>query len=66
MLDLTALPATVLFDLVYCLVLEDDKEARERREKLDDTLASQSAGRPDRATWGKLPAHQRAMRNAPV
>jgi len=46
--------------------LEDDKEAKERREKLDATLDSRSVGKPDRATWGKLPAHQRAMRNAPV
>jgi hypothetical protein len=46
-------------------VLEDTKEGREHREKLDATLDSQSpSGKPDRATWGKLPEHQRAMRAA--
>lgn len=46
-------------------MLEETKESHEHREKLDATLDSQSpAGKPDRETWGKLPAHQRAMRAA--
>ena len=65
-LHLPDLPATALWDLIYCLVLEDTKEARDHREKIDALLDSQSVGRPDRATWGKLPAHQRAMKNAPL
>jgi hypothetical protein len=47
-------------------VVEDTKEARDHREKVDAALDSQSTGKPDRATWGKLPAHQRAMKNAPM
>jgi hypothetical protein len=58
------LPPALLFDLVYVLVLEDTKEAREHREKLDALLDQQNAGTPDRATWGKLPHQQRAMRAA--
>ncbi len=63
-----------MLDLIYCLVLEETQEVVERREQLDEQLASFSfpiaAGtdRTDRnrlaATWGKLPAHQRAMRRA--
>lgn len=51
---------------MYSLVLTDTKEAKEHREKIDATLDSKSVGTPNRETWGKLPAHQRAMRNAPV
>jgi hypothetical protein len=63
--DLTGLPATLLMDLVYCMVLEDTKEAKEAREKLDGILDSRSEdGKPDRATWGRLPHQQRRMRAA--
>jgi hypothetical protein len=59
------LPATVLLDAVYCLVLEDTKEAKEAREKLDGILDTHSEdGKPDRATWGRLPHQQRRMRAA--
>lgn len=65
LLDLDRLPATLLLDLIYCLVLEDSKEEQEKRDKLDATLDARSyGGRPNRETWGKLPAHQRAMRAA--
>lgn len=50
--------------MVYCLLAEDTKETHEQRERIDDALAARSVGKPDRATWGKLPAHQRAMRAA--
>jgi len=46
--------------------LEDDKDQVKRRDELDAKLDSRSAGKPNRETWGKLPAHQRAMRNAPM
>lgn len=50
---------------MYALAAEDTKEAREHREKMDAALDAQSlGGRPDRATWGRLPAHQRAMQAA--
>jgi hypothetical protein len=62
--DLADLPAPVLFDVVYALVCEDTKEAAEQRQKLDEVLDRQSVGVPDRATWGKLPHQQRAMRAA--
>lgn len=60
------LPATLAFDLLYCLLLEETKEGVERRQELDEHLSTYSvgAGPIDRATWGKLPAHQRAMRRA--
>lgn len=48
-------------------MLEETERKVERREELDDLLASYSSGsggKPDRATWGKLPSHQRAMRGA--
>lgn len=63
-MDLDRVPASLLLDLSYALVAEDTKEAKEHRQKLDDLLDSRSVGTPDRATWGKLPAHQRAMRAA--
>jgi hypothetical protein len=68
-----ALPATLAFDLIYCLVLEETQETADRRTELDAQLASyvtqiDVGDRSDRdrlaATWGKLPAQQRAMRRA--
>lgn len=51
--------------MIYSLLLEDHKQAAEAREKLDERLDSmRDAGRPDRATWGKLPHQQRQMRRA--
>ena len=69
------LPATLVLDLIYCLVLDETEDNVDRREQLDEQLASfrlaSRAGPADRsdraeraATWGKLPAHQRAMRRA--
>jgi hypothetical protein len=60
------LPATVLLDVVYCLVLEDDKDKQGHRERLDGILDSRSGadGKPDRATWGRLPHQQRRMKAA--
>jgi len=48
--------------VLYCLVLEDDKEAAERRQELDGRLAGMA--KPQRETWGKLPHQQAAMRAA--
>lgn len=73
--SLDDVPARLLFDLFYCLVLDETRERVDRREELDAQLASSGAGitrplptRADRAqraaSWGKTPAHQRAMRNA--
>jgi hypothetical protein len=48
-------------------VLEETDKRVERREDVDAQLASfgsGSGGKPDRATWGRLPEHQRAMRAA--
>jgi hypothetical protein len=54
-----------MFDVIYCLLLKEDKDRAERREEFDAKLSSMtSGGVPDRATWGKLPAHQAAMRRA--
>lgn len=61
-MDLEQLPVSALFDVIYVLLAEDTKDAKEHREKLDGLLDSHSAGKPDRATWGRLPQHQRAMR----
>lgn len=58
------LPPSVYFDVIYVLVLEDTKEAKEGREKLDALLDRRSVGKPDRDTWGRLPHQQRAMRAA--
>lgn len=69
------LPATLAFDLIYSLLLEETQENVDRREHLDEQLASFSfpiaAGTTDRsdrdaraATWGRTPAQQRAMRRA--
>ncbi len=62
--DLDSLPPRVYFDLIYALVLEDTKEMKEGREKLDALLDRQSTGKPDRETWGRLPHQQRAMKAA--
>jgi hypothetical protein len=69
------LPATLAFDLLYCLLLEESEENVDRRGQLDEQLASFTfptvagpADRSDRArraaTWGRTPAQQRAMRRA--
>jgi hypothetical protein len=69
------LPATLVLDLLYCLLLEEDEDNVDRRGQLDEQLASFAfptvAGRADRsdraeraATWGKTAAQQRAMRRA--
>jgi hypothetical protein len=61
--------------LIYCLLLDETQEVIDGRTKLDEQLAAfhlpERPGRADRsdrdaraATWGKLPAHQRAMRRA--
>lgn len=60
--DLLGLPASLAFDVLYCLALEEDKEKVERRQDLDAKLDSVGAGAPDRETWGKLPSHQRQMK----
>jgi hypothetical protein len=68
-----ALPATLAFDLVYCLLLEESQDTLDRRTELDAQLASyvtpiEVGDRSHRdqlaATWGQLPAQQRAMRQA--
>lgn len=67
------LPATLAFELIYCLLLEETQEGVDRRSELDAQLASyvlpiDVGDRSDRdrlaETWGKLPAQQRAMRAA--
>lgn len=64
--DLLTLPATLMLDVIYSLVLEETKETHEARRRLDDHLTTVAArnvvGKPDRATWGKLPHQQAAMR----
>lgn len=53
-----------MLDVIYSLAVEDTKEAREARQSLDaqlDNFAASPTGRPDRATWGRTPAQQRAM-----
>lgn len=62
MIDPLRLPASLLFDLIYCLVIEDSKEDADRRRELEARLESLS--RPARETWGKTPAQQAAMRAA--
>lgn len=61
-------PARLAFHLFYCLVLDETREAVDRRQELDSQLTSSGIGiagrKPDRATWGTTPAQQRAMRNA--
>lgn len=67
--DLLSLPATLMLDVIYSLVLEDSKETIEARRRLDEHLLSKVVssghdGKPDRATWGKLPHQQAAMKAA--
>lgn len=67
--DLRTLPPTLMLDVVYSLALEETKEGVEHRSNLDNQLAALAAGRardgrPDRATWGRLPHQQAAMRAA--
>lgn len=67
--ELLTLPATLMFDVIYSLVAEDTKEAQEGRGRLDNHLSALavrtgSDGKPDRATWGRLPHQQAAMRAA--
>jgi hypothetical protein len=71
--DLDAAPATLVFDLLYCLLLDETQDNVDRREELDAHLASyvspiEVGTRDDRdrlaATWGRTPAQQRAMRRA--
>jgi hypothetical protein len=51
--------------VIYSLAVEDTKEAAQARDKLTERLDSMGVGgRPDRATWGLLPSHQRQMRKA--
>lgn len=66
---LTDLPATLMLDVVYSLALEETKDGAEHRAQLDARLAALSvsrgaSGKPDRATWGRLPHQQAAMRAA--
>lgn len=56
-------------DVIYSLVAEDTKEAVEARQRLDQHLLSRVVtsghdGKPDRATWGRLPHQQAAMKAA--
>jgi hypothetical protein len=65
--DLLHLPATLMLHVIYSLMLEQTQELVEARERLDAKLNSLvvgrgSDGKPDRATWGKLPHQQAAMR----
>lgn len=57
-----------MLDVIYSLLLEETKETRDHRKRLDDELAAQAArtvtGTPDRATWGRLPHQQAAMKAA--
>jgi hypothetical protein len=69
------LPATLVLDLLYCLLLEETEENVERRQQLDEQLASfrlpTAAGPADRSdrderarSWGRTAAQQRGMRRA--
>jgi hypothetical protein len=58
-----------MLDVIYSLVAEDTKEAQEARTRLDNHLLAlvvsrAPSGRPDRATWGRLPHQQAAMKAA--
>lgn len=58
-----------MLDVVYSLAVEDTKEAADVRARVDEHLLSRVVsnthdGKPDRATWGKLPHQQAAMRAA--
>jgi hypothetical protein len=67
--DLLTLPASLMLNVVYSLVVEDTKEAQDTRDRLDNHLNSLvirtgARGKPDRATWGRLPHQQAAMKAA--
>jgi hypothetical protein len=67
--DLLDLPATLMLDVIYSLASEETKELIDARRRLDDHLLSLVVarggdGKPDRATWGKLPHQQAAMKAA--
>jgi len=57
-----------MLDVIYSLMLEETKEGIEARKRVDDQLAALTArtvtGKPDRATWGRLPHQQAAMKAA--
>jgi len=66
--DLLDLPAPLMLDVIYSLVLEQTKEHAEAVRRLDAHLDAAGArtvtGKPDRATWGRLPHQQAAMKAA--
>lgn len=66
--DLLTLPATLMLDVIYSLVLEQTEELTDARKRLNDHLSTVAArtvtGAPDRSTWGRLPHQQAAMRAA--
>jgi hypothetical protein len=57
-----------MLDVIYTLMLEETKEEREARKRLDAELSALTqrtvTGKPDRATWGRLPHQQAAMKAA--
>lgn len=57
-----------MLDVIYSLMMEETKEGVEARKRVDDQLAALVArtvtGKPDRATWGRLPHQQAAMKAA--
>ena len=57
-----------MLDVIYSLAAEETKEGVDARKRLDDQLASVTqrtvTGKPDRATWGRLPHQQEAMKAA--
>lgn len=57
--DLLTLPPVMMLDVIYCIALEDSKDGIDRRADLDAKL--EASATPDRATWGRTPAQQRAM-----
>jgi hypothetical protein len=67
--DLLSLPATLMLDVIYSLVAQETKEGQDARRRLDDHLLSLvvrtgSQGKPERASWGRLPHQQAAMKAA--
>jgi hypothetical protein len=57
-----------MLDTIYSLMAEETKEGIEARRKLDGELSAVTqrtvTGKPDRATWGRLPHQQAAMKAA--
>jgi hypothetical protein len=58
-----------MLDVIYSLAVQDTREAHDARRRLDDHLLSlvvgtTPSGKPDRATWGRLPHQQEAMKAA--